>query len=241
MEDFKTRLGPIAGAAMLVLAAESAQASLVLVSPENFSGTGLGSVNTILTLASPASTSFESGSVAFGNVTTGNVMTGASQTQTRTLGDLGVTSASNLRVVFNAVEPGNGDAGITLSNLVLNIYSPTGIVLFTTGPFTTMNFVNTETGTGNSGFVFALDASQQAAAAAAFGSGFQNNVVGLSATAGCGAAAPAGCFGATGGFETFFVANSGTVVAVPEPESYALLMAGLGVVGFMARRRSSRE
>ena len=144
MEDFKTRLGPIAGAAMLVLAAESAQASLVLVSPENFSGTGLGSVNTILTLASPASTSFESGSVAFGNVTTGNVMTGASQTQTRTLGDLGVTSASNLRVVFNAVEPGNGDAGITLSNLVLNIYSPTGTVLFTTGPFTTMNFVTLE-------------------------------------------------------------------------------------------------
>src|SRR5205823_15004408 len=41
MEDFKTRLGPIAGAAMLVLAAESAQASLVPVSPENFSGTGL--------------------------------------------------------------------------------------------------------------------------------------------------------------------------------------------------------
>ena len=66
-------------------------------------------------------------------------------------------------------------------------------------------------------------------------------MVGLSATAGCGAAAPAGCFGATGGFETFFVANSGTVVAVPEPESYALLLAGLGVVGFMARRRSSRE
>jgi hypothetical protein len=30
-----------------------------------------------------------------------------------------------------------------------------------------------------------------------------------------------------------------TVSAVPEPETYAMLMAGLGVVGFMARRRKS--
>ena len=33
------------------------------------------------------------------------------------------------------------------------------------------------------------------------------------------------------------VAISANVVAVPEPESYALLMSGLGVLGFLARRR----
>ncbi|CAG1014256.1 hypothetical protein BURC_00642 [Burkholderiaceae bacterium] len=241
MKPFKTRIGELAGAVALMLGAASAQASLVLVEPQDFGGTGLGAVNTILTISSPASSSFESGSVAFGNVTSGDVMTGSSQTQTRTLGELGVESASSLRVVFNALEPGNADAqGITLADLVLNIYSPSGDVLFTSGAFTPVNFADTFTGAGNSGFVFALDAAQQAAAAAAFGASFQDNVVGLSAAAGCNAGSPAGCLGATGGFETFFVANAGPVAAIPEPETYALMLAGLGMVAFMLLRSRGR-
>jgi hypothetical protein len=51
--------------------------------------------------------------------------------------------------------------------------------------------------------------------------------VGLSATA----------TNAIRGFETFFVANLPTVAAIPEPETYALMMAGFGVVGFVASRR----
>ena len=243
MNRLKPKLAPLGAGVLLALGAASANASLVLVSPENFNGTGLGAVNTILTISSPSNTSFESGSVAFNNVTSGNVLTGASQTQTRTLSQLGVTSAANLRVVFNAVEPSaGGEGGITLSNLVLNIYSPTGTVLFTSGAFTPHNFTDTFTGAGNSGFVYALDAAQQLQAAAAFGANFGNNVVGLSATAGCNASSPSGCLGATGGFETFFVANSaGPVAAVPEPGTYAMLLAGLGVMGTIARRRSSRR
>jgi len=237
MQRFTGRLAALGAAAMLSLAAASAHASLVPLEPEDFNGTGLGSVFTILTIDSPASSTFESGSVAFGDVTSGDVKTGESQTQTWTLGEIGVSSASDLRVVFNALEPDNrlGNS-ITLADLVLTIYDPTGAVLFTSGAFSPIDFPDTETGAGNAGFVFGLDAEQQAAAAAAFGEGFENNVVGLSATAGCNESSPAGCQNATGGFETFFVGNS--VTAVPEPSTYALILAGIGMVGFMAKRRS---
>jgi hypothetical protein len=235
MQDFKGKVGPWATAVALALGAASAQASLVLVGPEDFSGTGLGAVNTILTIRNNP---FESGSVSFGNVTSGDALTGFSQTQTRTLGELGVTSASSLRLVFNAIEPAvAGELGITLGDLVLNIWSPTGTLLFSSGAFTALTFADTFTGAGNAGFVFALDAAQQAAAAAAFGAGFENNVVGLSAAAGCNASSPAGCMGAAGGFETFFVANSGPVASIPEPGTYALMFAGIGVMGYIVRRR----
>lgn len=37
-----------------------------------------------------------------------------------------------------------------------------------------------------------------------------------------------------------FETDNHAVIAVPEPESYALMLAGLGVVGFVARRRAQR-
>ena len=70
--------------------------------------------------------------------------------------------------------------------------------------------------------VFALDAAQAATAQAlAFGADFGDNLIGLYAN----------LSDATGGPETFFVA------AIPEPQTYALMLAGLGIVGFMAARR----
>ena len=229
----------IASATMTVVAVGffvgPANASLVLLSPANFGGTGLGAVNTILTIQSPGSSSNETGSVGrvVGNpndVVLNNAKTGASQTQTRTISSLGLTSAANLRVVFNAVEPG-GD-NITLNDLQLTFFSPAGTVLFNSGIFTPVPFINTFTGAGNSGFVFGLDATQAAAAqAAAFGSGFGSNLIGLGATAS----------NATGGVETFFVANSpgggGGGTAIPEPGTIALF--GAGLLALVARRRRS--
>ena len=213
--------------------ASSANASLTLIAPENFSGTGLGAVNTILTIQSPANTSTEFGIVEWNGsvdvITGATALTGASQTQTRLLSDLGITSASTLRVVFNASEPG-GDA-ITLNGLTLTIYNANGTPFFIAPLDQTYNFANTQTGTGNSGFVFGLngtETTQLQNLLNPLGGNFSSLRAGLVAVAS----------NATGGNETFFVANS-TVVppAIPEPESYAMMLAGLGLLGFIAGRR----
>jgi hypothetical protein len=231
-------LSAVAAAVVALSTALPAQAMLVLQGPEDFEGTGLGAVNTILTLQSPANTTVEEGSVArmvgsATDVVSGDAKTGFSQTQTRSIEELGITSATDIRVVFNALEPGNGANSVSLDDLVLTIFSPTGTELFSTGAFTPIDFADTFTGAGNSGFVFALDAAQAAAAqAAAFAGDFGANLFGLSASVS----------DATGGFETFFVANAGGVTPpIPEPQTYALMLAGLGAVGFMAFRRRRPE
>ena len=152
-------------------------------------------------------------------------MTGAGQIGTPTLGTIGATSASDLRIVFNASEPAADD--ITLNNLVLTLYSPTGTVLFTSGPSGPFVFPTTFSGTGNSGYLFGLDAIQAAQAqAAAFGPGFANNRIGLGAS----------LSNATGGLETFSVRAVTQTVPVPDGGSVAMLL-GMAMIGLAGVRR----
>ena len=224
----------------LATAASASHAALIQQpGPEQqFQGTGLGAVNTVLTLTSPGSSTTEAGAVSFNGTTTVTSGDTVAINNTPTLGSLGVSSASDLRIVFNAQEPGNAAAnGITLNNLALSIFSPTGSVLFNSaqqGTFAPITFSTTQTGVGNSGVVFLLDAASIAAASNAFGTGFANNRIGLSASAS----------NATGGPDTFYALNfrngtpaggGGGSAAVPEPGTVALL--GLGLLGFVAARR----
>jgi hypothetical protein len=168
----------------------------------------------------------------------GDEKTGASQTLTRTIAEAeaGMASAADFRIVFNAAEPG-GDS-ITLDSLTVRFFSPTGTVLYTASTAIPYTFANTFTGTGNSGFVFGLDAAQAAAATAAGAFSDQANRIGLSATSS----------NAAGGNETFFVTSASTTDGgggggggeVPEPSTYALLGAGLVALGFKKRAAANQ-
>jgi hypothetical protein len=231
-------------AAVATLGVGTARADLVLVGTVTIGGTGLGTVNTVLTLTSPGASSNEQGCVGrgaaadfigptpVGNCVVGpapDVQTGASQTQTRSLAEAGITTGANFALLLNAVEPGGNS--ITLNSLTVTFYSPTGTVLHT-APYlgAPHDFPTTQTGTGNTGEMFVLNAAEAATLQGfitAVGAG--NVRVGISTA----------LSNATGGPETYFIFNSGIATVTPEPSTVVLMATGLvGLVGFVRRRRA---
>ena len=232
-----TRLAPFAFVFMLASPLPAA-ASLIQDTPffQDFSGTGLGAVNTVLTVqrtpAAPSPAGTESGCSAAGvcptGVAGGDEKTGAGQTGNPTFAELGIATASQIRVVFNANEPQNGGTPtITLDRLVLTILDPTASTILaefsTTGAVTVDTSV--EPGVGNAGWVFRLDAAQ-AAIAQTFVSG--GNRVGLGAN----------LSDASGGPETFFVA-SGQALQASEPGLFAMAGGLLTFAAMIGRRLKS--
>jgi hypothetical protein len=154
------------------------------------------------------------------------------QTQTRTLGALGITSGSDLRIAFDAIEPAGDD--ISLDALRLLILNPlTGATIFSADLAGPIALGTTRQGNGESDLLLALDAAQAAAfdlAVAPFG--LVDLRVGLSAN----------LSGSGGGFEGFYVGDTATLgvgdIDVPEPGALLLMGAGLSLVALRFRRKA---
>ena len=245
----KYRYRSLAAAAAAVVAvafSPTASASLVYDASLLASAQGFGNAPRDLTLQATGQTSFESGAVGFssGGITFGVPITDAQVFQgngvsttagttampnpladdqkygTPTTGSLGITSASQIGVLFNATEP-SGDS-VNVLDVTLKFYTSAGSFLGAIDG--QQNFASSNPGNGVAGFTFVVDQAQQAQVNTWLGTGGSGTTMALEATIGDFA----------GGPESFLVYN---LAPIPEPQTYALMLAGLAVIGFMAKRR----
>ncbi|MEZ5401342.1 MAG: hypothetical protein R2729_16855 [Bryobacteraceae bacterium] len=242
------RVTPIAkllsGTLLLGVSAPLALATLIQdpISPV-IGGAGLGAQNTVLTLHDNDGS--ESGCVAWNGAADvlGSTACGGSgaqtneqsgQTQTLPISLGGWLSAIDIGIVFNASEPASNS--IDLLDLTLYVFAPDGTVLWNSGQFSPITFPSVDPGVGNAGFLFSLDAIQQAELDFAVGTFASDMRLGLSSS----------LADAQGGIETFFILNLARSVPPdpgpgpnpsPEPGSWMLVAAGLGAVAVVRRWR----
>ena len=140
-----------------------------------------------------------------------------------TIGSLGITSANQIAVLFNATEP-QGDS-VNVIDLTLKFYTANGSFLGAIDG--QQNFLSSNPGNGVAGFTFVVDAAQQPKVNEWLALGGSSTTLALEAS----------ILDYAGGPETFLIYNISVAPPIPEPSTYALMLAGLGAVGFMARRR----
>ena len=142
-----------------------------------------------------------------------------------TTASLGITTASDIGILFNATDPG-GD-GVNLLDLTLKFYNSAGTLLGAIDGSRT--FTSTETGNGSAGFVFDVSSDELAYVNAILGGG-GNIYMALEATIG----------DAESGPESFTIFNLHSPPNVPEPATWAMMLLGFGGIGLAMRRRRAK-
>jgi len=236
---------PIALAAAALaagLAAAPASADLTPLTTVQLTGQGVGASFTTLFLQGAGSATTESGGVLFNGSVFGDAGGGASQSRTFSFADLALTNASQLALLVNLAEPGSESPpsvttaasplatnGNLAGNITLNVYSAAGVLLEQHMAAAGLTLNQVASGLGGSGIVFGLTPAEQTTLNNTMAANAGNEVFTVGAT----------FANSQGGPETISAIR--LVTAIPEPETYALMLAGLGALGFIARRRRERR
>jgi hypothetical protein len=248
MKTKKLLLAIAVGSALLGTSA-GASASLVLDGEIAIGAQGFGNANRLLTISSQGSNTFESGAIGISNgnlvaltpglsdalVFGGNGVTNAGGdtvsplTDTLkfgipTLGQLNWTTASNVNLLFNAAESG-GD-GVNVTDVTLKFYNGNTVIAAIDGNF---SLLNTVTGTGGAGWLVKVDDAQRLY--------LNSTVFNQEGASSFRIAAESTITGVSGGSESFSALTAtSSVSAIPEPGTYAMMLAGLGLMGLVRAR-----
>ena len=222
----------LAAAAAVCLTPSRALASLVYLGTTDEQGSGLGNVNTLLSLRPQGNGTTACGLVGIGNLTSacnGTITTfnGGSNNQTYTLGGLGVTDAADLRFVFNVNEP---DDVVRLMGLSINFFaadSTAGDMPFHVASLASvpMELVEVGSGIGGQGHVFGLSPAEVL-------------IVNEQLTPGVIIGAQFFVWGAAGGFETLNVSAVEDEMGNPTPTTHR--RSGAHIAGAGGRRLAER-
>jgi len=230
-----------------VLFTAPANASLVLLGQVDLGAQGFGNAPRLLTVQgsgtesgvvniAAGNTIVGGAGVAAGSVHDSNGVTNAGGQEVSpftdnqkfgipTLASLGWSTADQVKIIFNATEPGAG--GLNITDVTLKFYNGTTLVGALDGQ---QNFLSTVVGNGNSGFAFGVSDDEKA------------YVQGILSQAGSGnfrIALETTISGAAGGPESFSAISA--VSPVPEPATWAMMILGFLSVGFMAYRSKGQN
>jgi hypothetical protein len=204
--------------------ASNARADLVFTTDITVSGSGLGAVNTIVTVHDDAT----EGGCINQNGTETPCLDGVTEHDNVAINQvLTVDNTTSFAAVVNLSETGQ-DLTVTLTNLYLTFcgtscYTAT----YTGGPIDLTQGGNEGTGLGGSGFTFALDAAQFALV----------HALGPIVTVSGGVQFAPGT--TNDGSETLYLIPVAGATPVPEPASLTLFGLGLTSVAYFVRRRKT--
>ena len=139
-----------------------------------------------------------------------------------TIGSLGITSARQIGVLFNATEPG-GDS-VNVLDLTLKFYTSAGSFLGAIDG--QQNFATSFAGNGVAGFTFVVDPAQQAFVDGLLSIGGSSTTMALEAS----------IRDFAGGPESFLIYNlDANAIPVPEPAAFGLMLTSLVIMGSVLR------